>query len=502
MRLGSVALAALAVTAAGCPAAAQAAGSPSLSLSVPASVASGASVTATGTAKRAPRRARVVLQRRAGGAWVGLKRSGLTHGRFTMRFSAPVSAVPATLSVRALLVRGERRLRASATRTIAVRPRAARPLPPPPLAVPGPGPEREAADVPTAVSVLRAPPEIVVTAPAVRVAPGSAADVATPLPLTSITTLEPPTTGAPGVSVSVSAGHVVVTAARQAAPGQTALTVAGTGCTATACAQRFVMTISVTVLGPQDVAWSDEFNGSLLDLTRWSYRATGAARFDATVTPDAVSVGGGALTIKTYTEAGTHYVGMIGTQRIGLAGFEQRYGYFEARVKFDNGPGQWSAFWLQSPTLGNPIGDPATAGVEMDIAEHRTRCVAAPAPTPPETCDPDNDISDRIQQAMIWDGYGPDSKSAVRLSEPLPGLGNGSWHTWAVRWTPTDVTYYYDGVATWSGATPVSQRSQYIILSSDVGAFFAGAIPAAGYGSRDTSTTTMQVDYVRVWALD
>jgi beta-glucanase (GH16 family) len=302
--------------------------------------------------------------------------------------------------------------------------------------------------------------------------------------------------------VSSGAGRLIVTASSQAAPAQTTLTIPGTGCTASACSRRFVLTIAVTVLGPGNVTWSDEFNGSILDLTRWSYRATGAMRFDAIVTPDAVTVGGGALTIKTYTEAGTHYVGMIGTQKVGPVGFEQRYGYFEARAKFDNAPGQWSAFWLQSPTLGNPIGDPATAGVEMDIAEHRTRCVNAPAPTPPQTCAPDNDISDRIQQALIWDGYGPDSKSAVRLSEPLPGLGNGSWHTWALRWTPTDITYYYDGVATWTSTSPVSQRSQYIILSSDVGAFFAGAIPAGGYGSRETSTTRMQVDYVRVWAPD
>jgi hypothetical protein len=138
---------------------------------------------------------------------------------------------------------------------------------------------------------------------------------------------------------------------------------------------------------------------------------------------------------------------------------------------------------------------------DLDIAEHRTRCVNAPAPTPPQTCAPGNDILDRIQQAFIWDGYGPDSKSAVRLSDPLPGLGNGSWHTWALRRTPTEVTYHYDGVATWTGTSPISQRSEYVIFSSDVGAFFAGAIPPAGYGSRDTSTTTMRVDYVRVWAL-
>ncbi|MDQ3849941.1 MAG: hypothetical protein M3296_04920 [Actinomycetota bacterium] len=36
---------------------------------------------------------------------------------------------------------------------------------------------------------------------------------------------------------------------------------------------------------------------------------------------------------------------------------------------------------------------------------------------------------------------------------------------------------------------------------SEVGRSFAGAIPEGGYGSRATSTTNMQVDYVRVYSL-
>jgi hypothetical protein len=77
----------------------------------------------------------------------------------------------------------------------------------------------------------------------------------------------------------------------------------------------------------------------------------------------------------------------------------------------------------------------------MDIAEHRARCVTAPPPTPPETRSPDNDISDRIQEALIWDGYGADSKSSVKLSDPLPGLGNGSSHTWGCAGRPPTSTF-------------------------------------------------------------
>jgi len=190
---------------------------------------------------------------------------------------------------------------------------------------------------------------------------------------------------------------------------------------------------------------------------------------------------------------------MISTHRRGADGFEQAYGYFEARIKFHGAPGQWSSFCLQSPTIANPIGDPATAGVEMDVVEHRTRCVTAPTPTPAATCTPTNDISGRAQQALIWDGYGPESRSSVKLTDPLFGLGNDSWHTWALRWTPTELTFYYDDAVTWTMTRPISRQAQYLILSSEVGEFFAGAIPATGYGTRATSTTNMQVDYVRAY---
>ena len=248
------------------------------------------------------------------------------------------------------------------------------------------------------------------------------------------------------------------------------------------------------------LTFADEFSGSLLDLTKWGFHALGP-RHDAINVPTA-AVGGGVLTIKTYTLLGLHFTTQISTQKQLLLGFEQAYGFFEARMKFSDSPGMWSSFWLQSPTMGTPIGDPETAGVEMDIAEHRVHCVDAPAPTPPETCSPTSDISDRVQQALVWDGYGAASQSAVKLSDPLTGLGNGSWHTWGLAWSPTGLTFYYDGVPTWTQAGPISQHAQFVVLGSEVGQFFAGAIPTGGYGTYAASTTSLQVDYVRVWSLD
>jgi hypothetical protein len=137
----------------------------------------------------------------------------------------------------------------------------------------------------------------------------------------------------------------------------------------------------------------------------------------------------------------------------------------------------------------------------MDVVEHRARCVSAPLPAPASTCAADVDITDRVQQGLIWNGYDEQRAASIRLSEPLPGLRAGGWHTWGLRWTPTELTFYYDDIAIWSQSGPISRVAEYIILSSEVRQLFAGLIPLAGYGTRETSTTKMQVDYVRVWAL-
>ena len=55
--------------------------------------------------------------------------------------------------------------------------------------------------------------------------------------------------------------------------------------------------------------WSDEFNGAVLDASKWGYLQ--GIRHDATNTPNALSFDGNNLIITTYTEGGTHYTGMI-----------------------------------------------------------------------------------------------------------------------------------------------------------------------------------------------
>jgi beta-glucanase (GH16 family) len=173
-----------------------------------------------------------------------------------------------------------------------------------------------------------------------------------------------------------------------------------------------------------------------------------------------------------------------------LGKYDAVYGYYEARILFSDSPGEWCAFWLQSSTNGTPLNDPGRAGVEIDIVEHCAHEVDDPG------------ISNIAALTLNWDGYGPDHKILQRLVTPPTGAPSlqGNWHTYGVLWTSTGYSFFLDDTPVWSTNTAVSQRTETVWLSCEVqNSTWAGSVPSSGYGSRDTSTTRMRVDCVRVW---
>ena len=150
--------------------------------------------------------------------------------------------------------------------------------------------------------------------------------------------------------------------------------------------------------------------------------------------------------------------------------FAQTYGYFEARVEFPSTPvGLWPAFWLL-PASG--VGDN-----EIDVFEMV------------------NDQANTVHETVHWD-TSPGVKTYISFPTYVPNLLTG-FHTYGVLWTASTITWFVDGAAVGSVATPSTMNTpMYMITNLSVG----GNWP----GSPDASTTFpvhYQVDYIRAYSL-
>jgi beta-glucanase (GH16 family) len=233
--------------------------------------------------------------------------------------------------------------------------------------------------------------------------------------------------------------------------------------------------------------WADEFDGTQLDTTKWKIWLPGRRR-DAINTPDAVSVADGKLIITTYTEGGKHYTGMISTQGI----FEPSFGYYEARIQWNDAPATWSAFWtISDPMLlddmGEHIGNVAASGNEVDFVEHR------------ETDQDGKRMAGQANFTLHWDGYAAHRNGSGFLTPDLK-LDEG-FHIYGCEWSESGYRFFIDGRMLWETPGPVSKRPQFIVLSTEVeNKLWSWSIPEGGYGDRASSRVKLVVDYVRYYA--
>lgn len=230
------------------------------------------------------------------------------------------------------------------------------------------------------------------------------------------------------------------------------------------------------------LAWADEFNGPSLDTNKWVLWLLGR-RHDAINTADAIMLTNGCLVITTYTEGGTNFTGMVSTR----GKFEPVRGYWEARIAFSETPGMWSAYWLQSPTMGRPPDDPAKAGMEIDIIEHRA------------TAKSGSREDGKVMHTLHWNGYGELHQKNTHTTENS-ALKSG-FHIYGFEWTESAYRFYVDSKLTWTVNGPISKAPEFLILSSEVkDKDWAGTIPRGGFGRRASSRTRMLVDYVRYYS--
>jgi beta-glucanase (GH16 family) len=252
----------------------------------------------------------------------------------------------------------------------------------------------------------------------------------------------------------------------------------------TANVQAATLPSPTTVPQNYQLTWADEFNGTKLDLTKWNYRYPGP-REGTIVSPKSVSLDGqGHLQISTKTIDNQLHVGMIGTQNT----FQQKYGYFEARIKFEEQQGHHGAFWLQSPTYGQYLNDPGKSGAEIDIAEYFG----------------DNRWDRGAGTAVHWNGYGSGQLQTASVKPNLnPILGpfkpgkspelSDDFHIFGVNWTEQEYVFTIDGHETFRTRNGLSHVPQYMVLS----------LLSSGWERSRLNVNalpdSMYVDYVRVY---
>lgn len=248
------------------------------------------------------------------------------------------------------------------------------------------------------------------------------------------------------------------------------------------------------------LVWSDEFDGTELDRTKWDFRLHIMQTRHQTFTNAGARVEGGLLHLDLIEKDGQYYSAHLQTGRnyldrpgeqYGKSGlvwpiaemephrFVHKYGYYEIRCRLQRQPGWWSAFWLQSPTIGSSL-NPAASGVELDIMENFTR---------------DGIISHNIH----WDGYGKNHKHKGSGKREVGETPDG-FHVFGMHWTRTNYVFYVDGKESWRVDGPVSDTEQFILVSTE----------CEGYrnGNRDQPSARLKtavlpdafvVDYVRVY---
>ncbi len=227
-------------------------------------------------------------------------------------------------------------------------------------------------------------------------------------------------------------------------------------------------------------SFDEEFNGTSLNTSSWYYRGSGYSNNSKCyITSNAVNVSNGYARFSLYTLNGTHYCGVIGSS------FEQTFGYWEASIRVNFQQGIADAFWLQSPTIGQTIGNPQQSGVELDIFEqYQTTAIG-------------------LDNAMHWNGYTSGIEQSVNNNTIFKSLNDRNFHKFGLAWTPSSYTFYIDGQVVYvasSAQAAISDAPEYVILGAGLVAAAQALCGPTGYGPLGSPrNASMDVDYVRVY---
>jgi beta-glucanase (GH16 family) len=159
-----------------------------------------------------------------------------------------------------------------------------------------------------------------------------------------------------------------------------------------------------------------------------------------------------------------------------------RYGYFEARAKWDVVKGAWPAFWLI------PVQDAKRVNVYDGVRESGEIDIFEGQGDHPHSL---------YTTVHVWTNSTDDSANKNNRVPLSPNIDLSQFHDYGLLWTPGKLTWYLDGneIHSESGAPVFDKQDYYIVL----GIQEAVNWEAGNLSGVSASKINLSVDWVRVW---
>jgi beta-glucanase (GH16 family) len=197
--------------------------------------------------------------------------------------------------------------------------------------------------------------------------------------------------------------------------------------------------------------FSDEFNDTVIDTTKWNIETSIKKRVDVTLYADKnqLEEKDGNLYIY-YRKSPLHDTAYNAGRFTSRKKYAPTYGFLETRMHVVKPNGHQTAFWMMPEGKGmsnEGVDGTANDGAEIDIVEG----IKANA----------------YSLGLHWDGYAKPAHKSNGREIKAPKMHEKEFHIYGFEWTPTYLKFYFDGkvVATMTDPKLIPHVAHYIYFS-------------------------------------